>query len=85
MWNGLLWDGGKRGIEIGDQFEGYHSKPDKRWAYVKVWQWMWRKADGFRDIWEVVSPGFSDGLEVCACMCIYVCRLWEKGQEQRRL
>lgn len=70
MWNGLLWADGKRGIETGDQFEGYHSEPDKRWACVKVWQWIWRKVDGFRDIWEVVSQGFSDGLEVCACMCM---------------
>lgn len=37
---------------------------------------MWEKVDGFRDILEVVSPGFSDGLDACArvcvCMCMYV-------------
>lgn len=48
-------------------------------ACTKVWQQVWRKVDGFRNILEVVSPGFSGGLYVCTCMCMYVCRIWEKG------
>ena len=63
------------GIEMGDSFD-YHGNPDKRWACTKVWEWVWRKVGGFRNILEVVLPGFSGSLYVCTCICMYVCGLW---------